>query len=286
MKNFKKLFFLSLILVFSSSLFAQVLEKPPLDDIAEPSLITPARTVKAWTPLRWTDIMWKERIWRIVDFREKINEPLYYPTEPANGRKSFMYVLIDAMKEQAITAYEAGGQTDEFLIPLSYEQWKKNMERKETIQKPDPLDPTIMKDTEIVVLFNPSNVKQIRLKEDWFFDKQRSVMDVRILGICPIVEMYEADGVTKKGDLPLFWIYFPAARKVFVNAETFNRFNDSQRLTYEDVFMKRFFGSYIYKQSNVFDRKIQEYMKGMDALLEAEKIKNDIFNIEHDLWEY
>jgi hypothetical protein len=24
----------------------------------------------------------------------------------------------------------------------------------------------------------------------------------------------------------------------------------------------------------------------MDGLLEAERIKNDLFNIEHDLWEY
>jgi hypothetical protein len=27
-------------------------------------------------------------------------------------------------------------------------------------------------------------------------------------------------------------------------------------------------------------------MSGLDALLEAEKIKEDIFNMEHDLWEY
>ena len=27
-----------------------------------------------------------------------------------------------------------------------------------------------------------------RIKEEWFFDKQRSVMDVRILGLAPLVE--------------------------------------------------------------------------------------------------
>ena len=46
------------------------------------------------------------------------------------------------------------------------------------------------------------------------------------------------------------------------------------------------FNSYIYKESNVYDRKISDYAKGMDALLESERIKNDIFLYEHDLWEY
>ena len=46
------------------------------------------------------------------------------------------------------------------------------------------------------------------------------------------------------------------------------------------------FGSTIVKESNVMDRKVNEYMVGLDALLEAENIKAEIFNIEHDLWEY
>jgi hypothetical protein len=36
----------------------------------------------------------------------------------------------------------------------------------------------------------------------------------------------------------------------------------------------------------VYDRKIDEYLTGVDLLMESEKIKNDIFNWEHDLWQY
>jgi gliding motility associated protien GldN len=123
------------------------------------------------------------------------------------------------------------------------------------------------------------------VKEDWFFDKQRSVMDVRIIGLCPIQEILDENGELK-GMKPLFWVYFPECRKLFANNEVYNRWNDAERRTYEDVFFKRLFGSYIYKESNVYDRNIQQYAKGMDGLLEAERIKNDLFNIEHDLWEY
>jgi hypothetical protein len=66
----------------------------------------------------------------------------------------------------------------------------------------------------------------------------------------------------------------------------FNRGNDVERRTYEDVFWKRQFGSYIVKSSNVYDRQIVEYKTGLEALLESEKIKGQITNMEHDLWSY
>ena len=62
--------------------------------------------------------------------------------------------------------------------------------------------------------------------------------------------------------------------------------NNAERRTYDDIFWKRMFGSTITKESSVMDRKINEYMVGLDALLEAERIKTEIFNMEHDLWEY
>jgi len=46
------------------------------------------------------------------------------------------------------------------------------------------------------------------------------------------------------------------------------------------------FGSYIVKEENVYDREINDYASQMDALLEAERIKNEIFEYEHELWEF
>lgn len=133
--------------------------------------------------------------------------------------------------------------------------------------------------------FDPSSVYLLRVKEDWFFDKQRSVMDVRILGLCPYMEELDEFG-EPKGFKPLFWVYFPECRKIFANNEVYNKWNDAERRTYEDVFFKRLFGSYIYKESNVYDRRIYQYAKGMDGLLEAERVKEELFVKEHDLWEY
>jgi len=46
----------------------------------------------------------------------------------------------------------------------------------------------------------------------------------------------------------------------------------------------RLSGSYIYKESNVYDRNIQEYATGPDGFLESDRIKQKIFETEHDLW--
>ncbi|WP_353889092.1 hypothetical protein [Culturomica massiliensis] len=41
------------------------------------------------------------------------------------------------------------------------------------------------------------------------------------------------------------------------------------------------------QESNVYDnRTISSYAVGMDAVLESDRIKNEIFNQEQDLWQY
>ncbi|MBA3971300.1 MAG: gliding motility protein GldN, partial [Bacteroidetes bacterium] len=124
------------------------------------------------------------------------------------------------------------------------------------------------------------------VKEDWFYDKQRSVMEVRIIGICPLIEKLTDNGDRTGGDKPLFWIYFPEARPVLAISEVFMRKNDAERRTFDDIFWKRMFSSYVRKESNVYDRGIYDYKSGLDLQLESERVKNDIFIYEHDLWHF
>jgi gliding motility associated protien GldN len=131
------------------------------------------------------------------------------------------------------------------------------------------------------------DVLEYLIKEDWFFDKQRSVMEVRILGICPVAyKENPATGQIEKEQL--FWLWFPEARPLLANHEVFNRYNDAERRTFDEIFHKRMFTSYITKESNVYDRLVYDYKRysSMEQLLEAERIKEQIRNFEHDLWEY
>lgn len=244
----------------------------------------PTRRVVPYTHLREADVMWATRIWRKIDLREKINQPLYFPIQPIKNRRSLTQVIVEAVKEGSLTAYSS--VDDEFTQTLTKAEIEKMLMKIDTqyIESPDP--PYDMQMVIVPKEFDPSDVKEYRVKEDWFFDKQRSVLDVRIIGLCPVRENFDANGEYRGTD-PMFWVYFPEARNIFASAEVFNRSNDAERRTLEDIFWKRMFGSYIYKEKNVYDRLIADYLpNGLDQLLEAEKIKGEIFNLEHDLWEF
>lgn len=269
------------ILAFGMNSFGQILDSPPQDIIYQDYDAGDIRPVP-YPTLRKADVMWSKRIWREIDMRQKMNQPFYYPIEPHNNWRSFMTVIMDALKEGSITAYDISN-TDEFLVPLTYQEiiTRQIDTNHKTLTRPYP--PYDEYDTVIYSEFDQTRVMRIRIKEDWYFDKKQSQMLVRVLGICPVM-IKERNG--EEFTEPLFWVYFPEARPVLAQSEVFNRFNDAARRSYDEVFMKRMFNSYVYKEQNVYDRRIAEYAQGLDALLEAEKIKNDLMMFEHSLWEY
>lgn len=269
--------------LFSTGLKAQVLEgATPMDGFYEKVWIE-EKTPIPLAFVREADVLWSKRVWQVIDLREKINHPLYFPNTTIDDRQSLMQVLVSSINEGSIRAF----QNDEFTMPLTPEEIRNNYARQEvrTFTRPDP--PYDQYDSLIVIPLRPEDVTKYRVKEEWFFDSKRSVLDVRILGVCPVRERIDPETGESLGDQPLFWVYFPEARNVLVNAEVFNRFNDAQRMSFDDLFMRRMFNGYVYKESNVYDRQINEYIEyTLDQLLEAERIKGEIRLYELDLWEY
>ena len=172
----------------------------------------------------------------------------------------------------------------------------------------------LRKDPKILYLASNS-IFGYNIKEDWFFDKQRSLLDRRIISIAPLAR-YTIDPnleIPERGNLlvydkegkafiydnggfieytdnyeerEVFWLYFPELRNVIVNYFVYNDKSDAQWMSFDDLFWKRQFNAQIYKTSDKFDREIEDYKYGVDALYEAERLKDEIRKWEIDVWNY
>jgi gliding motility associated protien GldN len=247
----------------------------PLDDIVE-KRTTLEKRVLPYDHVREADIFWEKRIWRVLDIREKMNLPFAYPERP------FFTILMEAAESGELTVY--GTEDDKFSSRLTPDEVSSMGATIDTVITFDPV--TYQESIQVVRNeLNPEDVKRFRFKEVWFFDEETSTLQVRILGIAPLLDVKDDNG-NFKYEQPMFWVYYPDARKLLAHERAFAFGNDAAPMTWEDLLEMRYFSSYIFKESNVYDRRLQEYVTGVDMLLEADKIRQEIFNFEHDLWSY
>jgi gliding motility associated protien GldN len=145
--------------------------------------------------------------------------------------------------------------------------------------------------------FTSAQIMYYRIKEVWFFDKNRGVVDVRILEVEPFFEYEKDSGIgledddiqSLKGKRRLGHIKYDELRPFLAQQLYYTPKNVAQKLTFDDILTwKRYFASYIIASSNnPNNREISDYISNpRDQRLESERILNEIRNFERELWEY
>lgn len=270
------------------------------------------RTPVSYVHLREADVMWSKTVWRRIDLREKINHPLHFPnlgdltSETTQGNwLSFWDVLYSALDSTERNPNPLMIYTDQWCnIPQYFSEFKGKLGTKKKMPQFDD-DGVIIGEIEFVDPYKKSDFLALDIKEMWFFDKQRSVLDVRIIAIEPLfyvedptaalAEKFRSDedesmdeDLVDKLFMGAGWLYFSEIRPVLASNDAFNVFNTAERRSYEDFFWKRMFSSFVLREENIYNnREINQFLlNGLDQVLESDRITNEIRKFEHDMWDF
>jgi len=253
------------------------------------------------------DVMWAKRITREIDLQDPNNAALKYPLESEysdhfgvsnsrrfdevltgiDARKNFFKVLLDAAYAGQVNVYNerlsrlysdqeiVGDPTTSGVMTYIYDKpvlINEGEDNQEII--------TVQELKQV----QPRQITSYYIVEDWFFDKRRSKMDVRIVSITVKARV-------NNKDLIVGTFYYPEVRSLLSNHKIYNTDNMMDRMSFDEFFQRRLFASYIIKESNVYDRNIVQYINGGESdklyqLWEGERIKENIRSFESSVWEY
>lgn len=173
------------------------------------------RRVLPYSSVRSGDVVFSKRVWREIDLADEKNHVF------ASPKARLIDVLVDAIAAGELTAYDPTPTKDDptgdsFTTRLppgqAFGRFVDSVLVPEFDQEGNEIGSSM-----VAGEFDSESVTKFRIKEDWFYDKQRSVFEPRIVGIAPLLKI-KMGGVELE-EQPAFWIYFPEARHILVNKE-------------------------------------------------------------------
>lgn len=238
------------------------------------------------------DVLWSKTTWEIIDLNERMNFPLYYPIDTNNigrDRRSLYDVLVKNIQEGKITEVYADSY---FTQKRDLSDIQASLVYSDTtdmgisqLNAGEPVDPQYVRSFTL----DAGDIEEWRIRGYWYVDKRQGELKYRLIGLCPVANEARSKAFPDDMDnkVELFWIFYPDAREVLHKAQAFNNFNSSQPLTFDHLLNSRRFSAVIYKEDNEYgDRDINHYIQdnALMQLLESERIKDKIRNVEMDLW--
>lgn len=240
------------------------------------------------------DILWSKKVWEVVDLDERVNFPLYYPTDTiGTDRKSLFYTLWDAVKR---------GEIENIYVDSYFNEKRTLNDLKATMQRVDTTELGYEQINAGEALseqyvnrrsISGSDIVEYHIMGMWYFDKRQGELKYRILGLAPVapdVNFIDAENVDQGANkVELFWVWYRDARDVLHKAKVFNQRNSAQPISFDMLLNARRFNGVIYKEDNVQgDQEIRDYIadNALFQLLEANRIKESIRDREQDMWAY
>lgn len=238
------------------------------------------------------DVLWSKTTWERIDLDERMNFPFYYPVDTNNigpDRRSLYDVLLKNIKNGRIANIYTDSYFKETRTLNDLQATLKKVDTtdigRQQINAGEALDPQYIDTREL----SSADIKEYRVRGYWYIDKRLGELKYRLIGIAPVAPDVNFIDDENPALVELFWVFFPEARDVLHEAKAFNRMNTSQPVSFDHLLNSRRFSGVIYREDNIYgDREVEEYMtdNALMQLLESDRIKNQIRNLEIDLWNY
>ncbi|MEJ2163079.1 MAG: gliding motility protein GldN [Robiginitalea sp.] len=242
------------------------------------------------------DILWSKTVWEVIDLDERVNFPLFYPTDTIDisaDRRSLYQVLVKNFRNGNLEGVYADSY---FTEKRQYEELSAALKKVDTtdlgyeqLNAGEEISPEFINIRELTA----ADIVEYRIKGIWYFDKRQGELKYRLLGIAPVapdVNFIDDDSMAAEDALvELFWVWYPGARQILHNAKVFNARNSAIPISFDMLLNARRFNAMIYKEDNVHgDRMIRDYIadNALFQLLEADRIKETIRDREQDMWAY
>ncbi|WP_047247325.1 type IX secretion system ring subunit PorN/GldN [Maribacter thermophilus] len=237
------------------------------------------------------DILWSKTLWETIDLDERVNFPLYYPTDTMDigqNRRSLYHVLLKNLKNGNLEAYADSYFTEK----RTYEDLSGALQTVDTLDYGyEQMNAGEQVSEEYITRRNitAAEIEEYHIKGMWYFDKRQGELKYRLLGIAPVAPDVNFIDDENPDKVELFWIWYPDAREILHEAKVFNQRNSAQPISFDMLLNARRFNAVIYKEDNVHgDRKVSDYIadNALFQLLEAQRIKETIRDREQDMWAY
>ncbi|MGJ1242281.1 gliding motility protein GldN [Sphingobacterium siyangense] len=230
----------------------------------------------AYPEVNKKNIRFYKRVWRDIDLKDEKNAILAVPGN------SLIEVVMKAIEKGKLSLYSP--DDDSFKGRLSAQEGMARFADSVLVPIFDGEGNQI--DSKMALNeFDPARVTKFRVKEDIFFDKQRSRLETRIIGVAPLMNITtSAELAESVGATPAFWLYFPQLRYSLVQVDISDPDKGLYEMSMDDFFVQNKFASTIVRESSPGMLQNLKETENGGQQLDGKKVEEKLDAYKKKLW--
>ncbi|MDR0261955.1 MAG: gliding motility protein GldN [Sphingobacterium sp.] len=230
----------------------------------------------AYPEVNKKNIRFYKRVWRDIDLKDEKNNVLAIPGS------SLIEVVMKAIEKGKLSLYSP--DDDSFKGRLSAQEGMARFADSVLVPIFDGEGNQI--DSKMALNeFDPARVTKFRIKEDIFFDKQRSRLETRIIGVAPLMNITtSAELAESVGATPAFWLYFPQLRYSLIQVDISDPDKGLYDMTMDDFFVQNKFASTIVRESSQGMLQNLKETENGGQQLDGKKVEEKLDAYKKKLW--